>query len=240
MNQTRVVDGRVELWLPLPPPGGWVCGEPVADEMGYCGVPVESEPCMVHHPVVVERTKNDSTGPGVDGGTNPPVSTAHDPLEGRAGTITPTVRTPLDDPAVIAAVAGRIHDLFAVDRRIVESTLLLANELHVAPWLQQMDELAQGAIRAEARAVRELTIERDAAREELAAVRPAGTVIIGGAPVLPAGCCGAGYRRGAKQYACEMGPGHGGAQHYGQGMTWPAEEAATRPILSAVEPEETP
>jgi hypothetical protein len=50
MRQTRVVDGRVELWLPIPLLGGWVCGEPDDEGIGdVCGITVESEPCPVHH-----------------------------------------------------------------------------------------------------------------------------------------------------------------------------------------------
>lgn len=51
-TQTRLIDGRLELWLPLPLPGGWVCGEPDdAQPDGMCGMPIESESCNVHHPV---------------------------------------------------------------------------------------------------------------------------------------------------------------------------------------------
>jgi hypothetical protein len=54
-DQVRLVDGRLELWLPFPLPGGWVCGEPDdSTEDGMCGYPVESEPCPVHHPEATE------------------------------------------------------------------------------------------------------------------------------------------------------------------------------------------
>ena len=51
--QTRVEDGRVQLWLSWPLPGGWVCGEPVEGLPGgySCGMPVESEPCPLHPPL---------------------------------------------------------------------------------------------------------------------------------------------------------------------------------------------
>lgn len=49
--QNRAVNGRLELWLPLPLPGGWVCGEPDDTRPdGVCGMPIESEPCTDHHP----------------------------------------------------------------------------------------------------------------------------------------------------------------------------------------------
>lgn len=51
MNQIKLIDGRAEMWMPFPLPGGWVCAEPDdnADD-GMCGMPVESEPCNIHHP----------------------------------------------------------------------------------------------------------------------------------------------------------------------------------------------
>lgn len=41
-----------EMWLDLGPYGaGWVCGEPDPDRPdGVCGMPVEDEPCPIHHP----------------------------------------------------------------------------------------------------------------------------------------------------------------------------------------------
>ena len=36
-----------EVWVDDPAPGGYVCSE--------CGVPVESEPCLIHGPSAVER-----------------------------------------------------------------------------------------------------------------------------------------------------------------------------------------
>ncbi len=55
----RTVDGRKEAWLVLPVYGGdviggWVCFEDDPDaEGGFCGMPVESESCTVHHPEAV-------------------------------------------------------------------------------------------------------------------------------------------------------------------------------------------
>jgi hypothetical protein len=48
-KQSRLNNGRLELWLPMPLPGGWVCGEPDDGKPdGVCGMPVESEPCDLH------------------------------------------------------------------------------------------------------------------------------------------------------------------------------------------------
>ena len=50
-EQTRMVDGRIEAQPPRDAPGGWVCAEPDASTQdGLCGMPVESEPCSIHHP----------------------------------------------------------------------------------------------------------------------------------------------------------------------------------------------
>lgn len=39
----------VHLWDDRDPPGGWVCAAPMPDRPdGYCGMPVESEPCPKH------------------------------------------------------------------------------------------------------------------------------------------------------------------------------------------------
>lgn len=57
--QYREIDGRAEAWLVLPFPegllGGWVCNEPDDTQAGgFCGLPVESEPCTKHHPAPPE------------------------------------------------------------------------------------------------------------------------------------------------------------------------------------------
>lgn len=47
----KLIDGRREAWIVYLGIGGWVCGEPspgLPDDI--CGIPVESEPCIVHHP----------------------------------------------------------------------------------------------------------------------------------------------------------------------------------------------
>lgn len=50
-RQIRLTDGRAEMWLPFPLPGGWVCAEPDdATQDGMCGMPVEDVPCTIHHP----------------------------------------------------------------------------------------------------------------------------------------------------------------------------------------------
>lgn len=50
-NETKVIDGRRETWVVIGLVGGWVCAEPdPAFPDGICGMPVESEPCNVHHP----------------------------------------------------------------------------------------------------------------------------------------------------------------------------------------------
>lgn len=51
MKQVRFEDGRLEMFLPWPLPGGWVCAEPDDTRPdGMCGMPIESEPCTTHHP----------------------------------------------------------------------------------------------------------------------------------------------------------------------------------------------
>jgi hypothetical protein len=52
-SDVQVIDGRREMWLDIGPlfGAGWVCGEPMPDMPdGVCGMPVESEPCNIHHP----------------------------------------------------------------------------------------------------------------------------------------------------------------------------------------------
>ena len=50
-KQVRLNEGRLEFWVGLPMPGGWVCGEPDDGKPdGACGYPVESAPCPIHHP----------------------------------------------------------------------------------------------------------------------------------------------------------------------------------------------
>ena len=47
----KMVDGRREAWIIIDLVGGWVCAEPEAGQPdGTCGMPVESEPCSIHHP----------------------------------------------------------------------------------------------------------------------------------------------------------------------------------------------
>lgn len=49
----REVDGRLEVWINDPPPGGWVCAEPINNTPeGMCGMPIEDTPCTIHHPQV--------------------------------------------------------------------------------------------------------------------------------------------------------------------------------------------
>lgn len=51
MTPVKEVAGRREAWLLICGIGGWVCAEPdpaFPDQM--CGMPVESEPCDIHHP----------------------------------------------------------------------------------------------------------------------------------------------------------------------------------------------
>jgi hypothetical protein len=47
----KTIDGRREAWVIIDEVGGYVCAEP---DPGYpggiCGLPVESEPCSIHHP----------------------------------------------------------------------------------------------------------------------------------------------------------------------------------------------
>jgi hypothetical protein len=51
----KVNDGRREAWLVYMGVGGYVCAEPDADKPdGICGMPVESEPCDIHHPDTTE------------------------------------------------------------------------------------------------------------------------------------------------------------------------------------------
>lgn len=46
-----VIDGRRKAWQAINEVGGWVCAEPdQARPDGMCGMPVESEPCNIHHP----------------------------------------------------------------------------------------------------------------------------------------------------------------------------------------------
>lgn len=46
-----VRDGRREAWIVIAGVGGFVCAEPEPDlPDGICGMPVESEPCTIHHP----------------------------------------------------------------------------------------------------------------------------------------------------------------------------------------------
>lgn len=51
LMQIKKVDGRREGWLIYHGVGGWVCAEvDQATQDGLCGMPVESEPCDIHHP----------------------------------------------------------------------------------------------------------------------------------------------------------------------------------------------
>ena len=47
----KTVDGRREVWLIIDEVGGYVCAEAGPDGPdSICGMPVESEPCSIHHP----------------------------------------------------------------------------------------------------------------------------------------------------------------------------------------------
>jgi hypothetical protein len=47
----KTTDGRREAWVVIDLVGGYVCAEPdPAMPDGICGMPVESEPCTIHHP----------------------------------------------------------------------------------------------------------------------------------------------------------------------------------------------
>lgn len=47
----EIIDGRREMWLIICGVGGYVCAEPDPRHPdGVCGMPVESEPCSIHHP----------------------------------------------------------------------------------------------------------------------------------------------------------------------------------------------
>ena len=50
-SDIKVIDGRREAWLDLGPllGAGWVCAESDDSPDGVCGMPVESEPCTIHH-----------------------------------------------------------------------------------------------------------------------------------------------------------------------------------------------
>lgn len=49
-------DGRRETWIVIGGVGGYVCAEPMTDlPDGICGMPVESEPCDIHHPDAIAR-----------------------------------------------------------------------------------------------------------------------------------------------------------------------------------------
>lgn len=51
----KTVDDRREAWVVLAGMGGYVCAEPdPALPDGICGMPVESEPCHIHHPEAAE------------------------------------------------------------------------------------------------------------------------------------------------------------------------------------------
>lgn len=78
--------GRREVWVPLPLPGGWVCGEPdPAGPDGVCGMPVESEPCTIHHPGAADQTP---TGHRPSGPTD----------TDRTPTVRPSTHRPDTDP----------------------------------------------------------------------------------------------------------------------------------------------
>ena len=52
----KTVDGRREAWIVVDLVGGYVCAEPdpgLPD--GICGMPVESEPCDIHHPDTTDQ-----------------------------------------------------------------------------------------------------------------------------------------------------------------------------------------
>jgi hypothetical protein len=52
----KMIDGRREAWLVYMGVGGYVCAEPDPGQPdGICGMPVESEPCHIHHGAVTEQ-----------------------------------------------------------------------------------------------------------------------------------------------------------------------------------------
>lgn len=58
MTEHEVVtrDGRAEAWIVVAGIGGWVCAEPGPGLPGeLCGIPVEDEPCSLHHPLGDDR-----------------------------------------------------------------------------------------------------------------------------------------------------------------------------------------
>lgn len=55
MAGIKLVGGRRERWVIIDTVGGWVCAEPDPGQPdGLCGMPVESEPCDIHHPDTAE------------------------------------------------------------------------------------------------------------------------------------------------------------------------------------------
>lgn len=47
----QIIDGRREVWLVICGVGGYVCAEPDPGRPDdFCGIPVETEPCPIHHP----------------------------------------------------------------------------------------------------------------------------------------------------------------------------------------------
>jgi len=55
VSDIKAVDGRREAWVVIDHVGGYVCAEPApALPDGICGMPVESEPCNIHHPEAAE------------------------------------------------------------------------------------------------------------------------------------------------------------------------------------------
>lgn len=52
----KTVDGRREAWIVVDLVGGYVCAETAPGlPDGICGMPVESEPCHIHHPDKIEE-----------------------------------------------------------------------------------------------------------------------------------------------------------------------------------------
>lgn len=71
-SRIREVQGRLEMWLQFPLHVGWVCAEPDdSTQDGMCGMPVESEPCNIHHPTCL--------GPEMDCGRSRPCPD-HEPV----------------------------------------------------------------------------------------------------------------------------------------------------------------
>jgi hypothetical protein len=62
MTDLRLFDGRREAWVIVCGVGGWVCAEPDLTSFdGLCNMPVESEPCGIHHPEAIAAMYAEAT-----------------------------------------------------------------------------------------------------------------------------------------------------------------------------------